>query len=118
MKAQVLAFALLGAVLAALGQVSFKVGAQGRTAVLQFVNSWILLGLLLYGAGTLFWILALARVPLTVLYPFAALTYVLVNVFAVMLLGERLSVQGVAGTVLVLLGLFLVAAASPSGLSR
>lgn len=109
MKASLIAFALAGALLAALGQVSFKFGAAGRSGLLEFVNPWILLGLLLYFAGTVFWILALSAVPLTVLYPFAALTYVLVNVFAVALLGEQLSTKGLAGTGFVLLGLFLVA---------
>jgi drug/metabolite transporter (DMT)-like permease len=109
MKAQVIAYALIGAVLAALGQVSFKLGAQGRAGLLEFVNLWILLGLMLYLAGTLFWIFALSAVPLTVLYPFAALTYVLVNVLAVVMLGEQLTTKGVAGTAFVLLGLFLVA---------
>jgi drug/metabolite transporter (DMT)-like permease len=109
MKAQILAFALAGAVLAALGQVSFKFGAQGRSGLLDFVNLWIFLGLILYFAGTVFWVLALSAVPLTVLYPFAALTYVLVNLFAVTLLGEQLTTKGMTGTAFVLLGLFLVA---------
>lgn len=109
MKQQVIAFALIGAILAAFGQVSFKHGADGRAVLPDFMNLWILLGLVLYFAGTVFWILALSVVPLTVLYPFAALTYVLVNLFAVTLLGEQLTVRGVAGTGFVLLGLFLVA---------
>jgi undecaprenyl phosphate-alpha-L-ara4N flippase subunit ArnE len=109
MKQQVIAFALIGAILAAFGQVSFKHGADGRAVLLDFMNLWILLGLVLYFAGTVFWIMALSMVPLTVLYPFAALTYVLVNLFAVTLLGEQLTVKGVAGTGFVLLGLFLVA---------
>jgi undecaprenyl phosphate-alpha-L-ara4N flippase subunit ArnE len=108
-KQQVIAFALIGAVLAALGQVSFKQGADGRALLADFMNLWIVLGMGLYVAGTVFWILALSAVPLTILYPFAALTYVLVNVFAVVLLGEQLTVRGVAGTGLVLLGIFLVA---------
>jgi undecaprenyl phosphate-alpha-L-ara4N flippase subunit ArnE len=101
--------ALLGAVLAALGQVSFKWGATGRTGVSDFVNPGIALGLLLYLAGTLSWIRALSEVPLTVLYPFTALTYVLVNLLALAVLGEQLTARGLAGTALVLLGLFLVA---------
>jgi drug/metabolite transporter (DMT)-like permease len=109
MKPQFLAFAVIGAVLAALGQVSFKHGAVGRAVLMDFLNPWILLGLALYLAGTILWILALSAVPLTVLYPFAALTYVLVNVFAVALLGEQLTPRGMAGTGFVLLGLFLVA---------
>lgn len=109
MKQQIVVFALTGAVLAALGQVSFKLGADGRATLLAFCNPWILCGLLLYLAGTVLWILALSNVPLTVVYPFSALTYVLVNLFAVTLLGERLSFKGIAGTAFVLLGLFLVA---------
>jgi undecaprenyl phosphate-alpha-L-ara4N flippase subunit ArnE len=109
MKQQVIAFALIGAILAALGQVSFKQGAAGRAVLVDFMNLWILVGLALYVAGTIFWILALSTVPLTVLYPFSALTYVLVNLFAVTLLGEQLTVRGLAGTGFVLLGLFLVA---------
>ena len=112
MKMSFLALALSGAVLAALGQVSFKYGADGRVALLDFVNTWILLGLALYGAGTVCWILALSAVPLTVLYPFTVLTFVLVNFLAVALLRERLSAQGIAGTGLVLLGLFLVVTSS------
>ena len=109
MNAGTLSCALLGAVLASLGQVSFKWGAAGRLALAEFANPWIMLGLLLYLAGTLAWIRALATVPLTVLYPFTALTYVMVNLLAVVLLGESLSLRGVAGSALVLLGLLLVA---------
>ena len=109
MRVAMFGLALLGAVLAALGQVSFKLGASGRSSVAEFVNPGIAIGLLLYLAGTLSWIRALSEVPLTVLYPFTALTYVLVNLLALTVLGEQLTARGVAGTALVLLGLFLVA---------
>ena len=109
MKHQLLLYAVVGAVLAAFGQVSFRWGAEGRSGLLEFVNPWILLGLALYFAGTVLWIMALASVPLTVVYPFTALTFVLVNVLAVTLLGEQLSPQIIAGSGLVLAGLFLVA---------
>lgn len=109
MQRTTLAYALTGALLAGLGQISFKWGATDRSTLVEFLNLWILSGLLLYFVGTVAWILALSRTPLTVLYPFTALTYVLVYAMAVMLLGEGLSVRGVGGTALVLLGLFLVA---------
>lgn len=109
MSGRVLSLALLGAVLASLGQVSFKWGATGRAALLEFANPWIVLGMLLYLAGTVAWIRALATAPLTVVYPFTALTYVLVYLMAVGLLGETLTTRGVAGTALVLLGLLMVA---------
>jgi drug/metabolite transporter (DMT)-like permease len=110
MKSTMLGLAVLGAVLAALGQVSFKWGATGRTVAADFINPGVALGLVLYAAGTLSWIRVLSEVPLTVLYPFTALTFVLVNVLALALLGEQLTPRGMAGTALVLLGLFLLAA--------
>ncbi len=112
MKSGFIAFAIAGAVLGALGQVSFKYGADGRVLAMDFINPWIATGLLLYLGGTVLWIYALSLVPLTVLYPFTALTYVLVNLLAVGLLREQLSTRGLFGTALVLLGLFLVAGSS------
>jgi drug/metabolite transporter (DMT)-like permease len=109
MKLPFVALALAGAVLASFGQVSFKHGADGRTILTQFMNGWILLGFAFYMVGTALWIIALSAVPLSVVYPFAALTYVLVNVLAVALLGEHLSMRALAGTGCVLVGLFLVA---------
>jgi undecaprenyl phosphate-alpha-L-ara4N flippase subunit ArnE len=108
-KQAVLLYAIAGAVLAAFGQVCFKQGAAGRELIADFFNVWIFGGLALYGAGTMLWIVALSDAPLTAVYPFAALTYVLVNVLAYTLLGERLPLQAVLGTGFVLFGLFLVA---------
>jgi undecaprenyl phosphate-alpha-L-ara4N flippase subunit ArnE len=96
-------------VLAAFGQVSFRHGADGRTVLAEFLNGWIVLGLALYMAGTMLWIAALSVAPLTMVYPFTALTYVLVNVLALALLGERLPPRALLGTAFVLFGLFLVA---------
>lgn len=109
-----LVFATAGAVLAALGQVSFKFGAHGRSELLQFANAWILLGLTLYLGGTVLWIRALASVPLTVVYPFTALTFVLVYLMAVALLDEQLTAKGLAGVALVLTGLLVLATSDPA----
>lgn len=109
MKPAFLLPAIAGAVLAAFGQVCFKQGADGREVLAQFLNGWILAGLALYVAGTVLWVVALSGAPLTAVYPFAALTYVLVNVLAYAVLGERLPLQAVLGTGFVLFGLFLVA---------
>jgi drug/metabolite transporter (DMT)-like permease len=103
-----LAWLLAGTMLAAAGQVLFKVGADGRVALLEFVNPFIAAGLLCYALGTAAWIYALSKAPLTLVYPFTALTYVLVYASGVFLLGEETSVRAVAGALLVLAGLFLI----------
>ena len=108
-----LVFALLaGVLLAAVGQVLFKIGATGHSALADFVNPAIIGGLFCYGLGTAFWILALSKAPLTVVYPFTALTFVLVYAAGVLFLGETASLRSLIGIALILAGLFLVSGIS------
>ncbi len=95
---------------AALGQVLFKAGAHRAEDLLHFLNGWILIGLLAYGVGTLLWIYALSRMPLTAAYPFTVLTFALVYLAGVFLFGEPVTLRAMAGVVLILGGLFLIAA--------
>lgn len=108
MPAAVLFSLLAGTLCAAAGQMLFKLGATGRESLLSFLNVWIFLGLMLYGLGTMLWIFALSRVPLTVVYPFTALTFVLVYIGGVCILGEQTSPRAVSGVLLVMGGLYLV----------
>ena len=98
----------LAALSAAAGQLLFKVGARGREHWLDFVNIPITVGLLLYGIATLIWIYVLSYEKLVNVYAFTALTFVLVYVGGVMIIGEKLSIVGVVGVVLVLGGLYLI----------
>jgi drug/metabolite transporter (DMT)-like permease len=98
----------LGALCAAAGQVCFKLGATGRVALPEFLNTYIIVGLLLYVIGTLFWIAALSKAPLNAVYPFTALTFVLVLIFSAVVLREDLSLRALAGTVIVVVGLYFV----------
>ena len=103
------AILLVGSALAAAGQVAFKLGATGRTHLLAFCNGWIALGLTCYLLGTLLWIFALSRASLTVVYPFTALTFVLVYLAGVLLLGEATTSRQLGGVSLVLAGLYFIA---------
>jgi drug/metabolite transporter (DMT)-like permease len=99
---------ITAALLAGAGQVMFKLGADGRTSLSAFVNVWIAAGLLSYGLGTLLWIFSLSKAPLTLVYPFTALSFVFVYAAGVLLLKEATSPKAVIGVGLVLLGLYLV----------
>jgi drug/metabolite transporter (DMT)-like permease len=104
-------YLLAGTVLAALGQVLFKVGATGRNALVDFVNAWIIAGLVSYALGTMLWIYSLSKAQLTIVYPFTALTFVLVYLVGVFVLGEATSLKALVGVAAVLLGLFLISTA-------
>lgn len=108
MSSSLIASLLGGVFLAALGQVLFKVGATGRSSLQDFVNPAITFGLICYGFGTVLWIIALAKAPLTFVYPFTALTFVIVYAAGVLFFGEATSLRSLTGIVLILAGLFLV----------
>ena len=98
----------LAAVSAAAGQLLFRVGAEGRSAITEFINLPIFLGLVLYAAGTVVWIYTLSHEKLVNVYAFTALTFVLVYLGGIGLLGERLHNAGMLGVLLVLAGLYFI----------
>lgn len=110
MKPLLLAALIGGTLFAAIGQVAFKLGATGRESLAAFVNPWILSGLVCYGIGTSLWIYALSKASLTIVYPFTALTFVLVYLAGILVLAEPTSAQQLLGVALVLVGLYLITA--------
>jgi drug/metabolite transporter (DMT)-like permease len=98
----------LSAFAAASGQLFFKLGAQGRERLIDFFNPYLLVGVLLYAASAAIWIYVLSYERLVNVYAFTALTFVIVYLGGVFVLGERLSATAAAGLALVLLGLFLI----------
>ena len=95
---------------AAVGQLFFKLGASGKTHVLGFLNWQILSGVVFYLTGAAVWVYVLSMEKLTDTYAFTALTFVIVYVGGVFILGEKLSPWTVMGVLLVLLGLYLIVA--------
>jgi drug/metabolite transporter (DMT)-like permease len=69
----------------------------------------VLLGLLLYAIGALAWIAVLARLDLSLAYPFLALNFVLVTVVSRLFLGETVPTLRWLGILVICSGIFLVA---------
>lgn len=102
------AFLFIGTLCAAAGQIMLKIGADGRASLLDFVNRWIALGLILFVLGSVFWIFALSKVKMIVAYPFTALTFVFVYAGSYFILKEDVTSWGIAGLLFVLFGLLLI----------
>jgi multidrug transporter EmrE-like cation transporter len=102
------ALLLVAAVCAAGGQILFKLGATNRASLAAFVNPQIASGGALYLLGAVLWVIALSRLPLSVAYPFTVLTFVLVYLASVFMLGERPSAGAIVGVALVLAGLGVI----------
>jgi undecaprenyl phosphate-alpha-L-ara4N flippase subunit ArnE len=99
---------LTSSLAAAGGQMMLKQGATGRSAFIAFANPWIAGGLFVYALSTALWVFALSRAPLTLVYPYTALTFVLVYLSGAIVFREAIPAQAIAGAALILLGLLLI----------
>ncbi len=71
-------------------------------------NLYMWPGLMLYALGAVLWLGVLARIDVSIAYPFVGLGFILAALCGVFLLGEAFSVIRFVGTCLVVLGLVLV----------
>jgi len=124
MKGPQLALVLSGVLLNAIAQLLLKAGA-GSLANLEFrasnalaiagrlvYNPPIIAGIACYALSVVVWILALARVEVSVAYPMLSVGYVVNAVAAWWLFGENLSGARIAGIGIILVGVWLVARSS------
>ncbi len=116
---------LLSIVCGVAGQTFIKLGvsqpgaaasAAGFVPLLLMImrSPMVLLGLCLYGLGALSWIAVLARVDLSVAYPFLALNFVLVTFSSQFLLGESVPWMRWFGVLIICSGILVVARSSMS----
>lgn len=104
----------LNVCLLVLGQLCWKIGMDRlRTsagALWQAAFSPLVwAGLVLYGLATVLWLFVLSRLPLSVAYPVQAIAYVLGLVMARIVLGDPVPPLAWLGSLLVLLGVGLIA---------
>ena len=113
-----IALVLLAVGVAAAGQVMLKHGMQlasaraahsgGSLALSAATSPWVLGGLVVFGVSAIAWLAALARVPLSIAYPFNALGYLAILTASVVLLHEKANAWTWAGSLLVVSGLIIV----------
>jgi multidrug transporter EmrE-like cation transporter len=119
-----LAVLLTAVALAATGQLVLKHGmveaqrtahASARPLLVVAASSpWIIGGLMIFAASSIGWLLTLARVPLSVAYPFNAVGYVAILIASTLVLNERTNLWMWLGTVLVGAGLVLIVVMAPT----
>jgi multidrug transporter EmrE-like cation transporter len=92
------------------GPVQAAMGSGGAVpiAVAVLASPTVWLGLFLYGFSAIVWLFVLASLDVSVAYAFVALGFLLTMAMGCLLLGEALTAGKVAGTALVMLGIWLV----------
>ena len=73
-----------------------------------FTNAYVISAVLLTIMAALTWILALSRAQLSFIYPFMALSYVLVALFCLLIFKENVTALRWLGIIVICLGVFLV----------
>jgi drug/metabolite transporter (DMT)-like permease len=113
-------YILISVLAGALGQILLKkgMGSMGPLTLSMdqvggilwrvATNPYVVVGLLIYVCGTLFWLVALSRVDLSYAYPFASLSYVVMLAASWFLFHENITPMRLLGTGVVCLGVFLI----------
>jgi uncharacterized membrane protein len=108
---------LIGIIFASVGQIFWKIGMNSMgpittytpsTLITIFLNPYILSGLAMYGLGTVFWLIALSKRDLSFVYPFIALTFIIVLILSNVILKENIGIYRIIGTFVIILGLILI----------
>lgn len=93
------------------GQTLLKAGALRPDFIAQLFDWRTLLGLCLYGAAALLYIVALRRIPMSVALPATAVSYIAAALIGHYGFGEPLGAMHIAAIGLIGLGVVLLAAA-------
>lgn len=75
----------------------------------QFANPWIFSGFVSAFVASMAWMAAMTRFELGYAYPFMSLAFVIVMLFGLVFLGEATNLPKIAGTLLVVAGLVVIA---------
>lgn len=84
-------------------------GVRLSAMVTVFLHPWVVLGLVLYAGAAVVWLLVLARVDVSLAYPFVGLGFVVTMVLAWAFMGEALNATRIAGTLLIAAGVVVLA---------
>lgn len=88
-----------------------KLGGKARlfdTLWTVATDGTVLLGLTTFALSACLWLLVLARVDVSLAYPFVGLGFIVTMVLAVLILKEPLSIARIAGTLLIVVGVVVI----------
>jgi multidrug transporter EmrE-like cation transporter len=93
------------------------IGRAGGTSFLKQVllSPWVMGGLVVYGLGVIFWLMALSRFELSYVYPFASLSYIGIILGSYFLFKERITLMRLVGIVVIIAGVLLTSISTSIG---
>jgi len=100
--------ASVGALLLKKGSAKFKITAS-INGILNIIKNYILIiGILMYGLSSVFFIMALRLGELSVVYPLTSISYIFVTILSIYFLKEHMNKYKWLGIAFIILGVILV----------
>ncbi len=110
-------FVMLSTTFSVIGQLTLKYAMgriarasdQARPLILRIALSpWVVVGLIIYATGVLFWLMAMSSLEVSFLYPFASLSYVGIVIGSYLIFKERITRTRLLGIAIIIGGLMIV----------
>lgn len=106
---------MLAAALESVGQISFKKGAQIHSDVkgmryylMLLKNKWVITGIVMYAMEMIIWIFLLSYIPLSIAFPLSGLQQLIIILFSVFFLKEKINNMEWLGAGFIALGISII----------
>jgi multidrug transporter EmrE-like cation transporter len=81
----------------------------GRSLLIDIALSpRVIGGLVVYGSGVIFWLMAISRLPISFLYPFASLSYVGIIIGSAVIFKEHINRTRMIGIFVIMAGVVII----------
>ncbi len=74
----------------------------------MFLNPFVFFGFVCFGLSSIFWLIVLSRLPLSLVYPMVSVAYVLVALASMLFFKETVSLVRWAGIAVIIAGVVLI----------
>jgi multidrug transporter EmrE-like cation transporter len=121
MNAKILLLLLASVLLSSIAQIVLKSGlsqphvtlaldsgSHVDAAIAIFFNMWVIIGLAVYFLAAVVWLFALARIEVSMAYPFVGVGFILTMILGKFVMGDAVTATRLLGTVLISVGVVFV----------
>lgn len=119
-KKKTITLVLVSVIIISTAQILMKTGMSSITLkglssllniynlVVMFTNPYVLGGFIMYGIALILWLGAMSRADVSFIYPMLSTGYILTTIFAIILLGEQVSLARWLGVGFIFAGSFFI----------
>ncbi|MDD5383087.1 MAG: EamA family transporter [Candidatus Margulisbacteria bacterium] len=87
---------------------AFPVSQLLTKVIPMFLNPWVFIGFVCFGLSSIFWLVVLSRLELSLVYPMVSVAYVLVALVSWLVFKENVTLVRWLGVLVIMVGVFLI----------